>query len=162
MFKYKFDNKRYFIKYKTRLYVRNDLQFTEINIYTVTLTTRILWALLAIINTYEFETCQYNVINTFVNSDIDELIYCKLLNEWNKFNILFLLLKTLYNLKQSLILWYKHLLITLTDLKLHQISKMKCFFVNQYIIIFFFINNVVIIYNKKFIKKVDEFQIKLL
>lgn len=56
MFKYKFNNKKYFVKYKMKLYTQEDLQVIKINVYTITLIIKILQALLIIINVYEFKT----------------------------------------------------------------------------------------------------------
>ena len=77
VFKYKFDDQEYLIKYKARLCVRGDLQKTEQDTYAVILVARIFRALMAIINAFDLKTRQYDAINAFVNSEIDESIYLK-------------------------------------------------------------------------------------
>ena len=77
MFKYKFDEKRFFIKYKTRLCVKNDLQKTQQNTYAAILTVRIFRVLMTLVNVFDLEIRQYDAINAFVNSEIDEFIYLK-------------------------------------------------------------------------------------
>ena len=75
VFKYKFDDQGYLIKHKARLCARDDLQKIEQNTYAATLAARIFRALMAIVNAFDLETRQYNAINAFVNSEINEPIY---------------------------------------------------------------------------------------
>ena len=77
MFKYKFDNEKYLIKYKIRLCARDDLQQTKQNVYVATLTIKIFKALMIIVIAFNLNTRQYDAINVFVNNDIDEFTYCK-------------------------------------------------------------------------------------
>ena len=55
IFKYKFDDQRYFIEYKARLCVKENLQHIEQNIFAVTLTIRIFRALITIVAAFDFE-----------------------------------------------------------------------------------------------------------
>ena len=102
MFKYKFDNEGYLLKHKARLCARGDLQQTSQDVYAATLAIRIFRALMAIVTAFGMSTRQYDAVNAFANSDIDESTFCKSPDEWNEqSNILLQLLKTLYGLKQS-------------------------------------------------------------
>ena len=74
--------------------------------------------------------------------------------------MLLLLLKTLYELKQASTLWYRHLIKTLIDLKLEQMSEVKCLFINAYILIFFYVNDIAVLYEKKHIQQMKKFQNK--
>ena len=76
MFKYKFDIENFLIKYKVRLCVKNDLQNIEQNVYIVTLTYKIFKIFMTIINVWNLKTRQYDAVNAFTNSDIDESTYC--------------------------------------------------------------------------------------
>ncbi|KAF2141575.1 uncharacterized protein K452DRAFT_196212, partial [Aplosporella prunicola CBS 121167] len=67
VFKYKFDTKGYLIKYKVRLYVRDT--------YVATLVARTFRYLIAITAAFDLETRQYNAVNAFINSLIDEDTY---------------------------------------------------------------------------------------
>ena len=97
-----------------------------------------------IVVVFDLKTRQYDAINVFVNSEMNELIYCKLSDDWKKVNELSLLLIVFYKLKQSLAFWYKYLINTLNELKLKQMSNIKCFFINDYMIFFFFMNDIAI------------------
>ena len=160
IFKYKFDNDDYLMKHKTRLCVRENFQQTKQDVYVVTLIIKIFRAFMIIIIVFDLNTRQYDAINAFANNDIDELIYCKSFDDWkNTFNVLFFLLKTLYDLKQSSTLWYKHLSTTLNKLKLKQMLNIECLFTCDYMI-FFFVNDIAVMYYSQYFKQIDVFEQK--
>ena len=161
MFKYKFDTENYLIKHKARLCAKENLQQTDQDVYVVTLAIKIFRALMTIVVVFDLKTRQYDAINVFVNSEIDEFIYCKSSDDWKKVNELLLLLKALYELKQSLALWYKYLVNTLNELRLKQVSDIKCLFINDYMILFFFVNDIAVLYHLQNIKQMNEFEQKL-
>ena len=162
VFKYEFDDQGYLIKYKARLCVRGDLQLTNQDTYAATLAIRIFRALMAIVAAFDLETRQYDAINAFVNSKIDEPTYCIPPEGWgNAKGVLLLLLRALYGLKQSPALWYRHLSSTLIDLGLEPLPGIECVFINDYMILFFFVDDIAILYDKRHTKKIDEFQAKL-
>ena len=159
VFKYKFDEERYLVKYKAKLCVRENKQQTDQNIYAITLAIRIFRALIIIITTFDLETKQYDAINAFINSEIDESIYCISSQKWNDSEKLFFFFRALYELKQSSTLWYQHFFNILCSLRLKKISEIECLFVNEFMIIFFFVDDIAIIYDRRHVQKVDEFQI---
>ena len=159
VFKYKFDEQGYLTKYKARLCARGDLQHTEQNTFAATLAIRIFRALMAIVAAFDLETRQYDAINAFINSEIDEPTYCYTPDGWTgSKNILLLLLRALYGLKQSPALWYKHLSGTLFDLGLKNVPGIECLFVNEFMVLFFFVDDIAVIYDRRHIQKVEEFQ----
>ena len=164
IFRYKFDENEFLIKYKTRLCVKNDLQQIQQKIYAVILIVRIFRALMEIVAAYNLETRQYDAVNAFANSSIDETVYCKSFEGWFRDpQIIFLLLKTLYGLKQSFALWYKQLHHVLVEMGFEFVLKMKCLFINQnsHVFLFFFVDDIVILYDRIYIVEVDHFQTQL-
>ena len=114
-----------------------------------------------IIIVFELNIRQYDAIIVFANNDIDELTYCKSFNDWKKIhNVLFFLLKVFYELKQSLTLWYKYLLIIFNKLKLKQMSKIKCLFICDYMFLFFFVNDITVMYYSQYFKQINVFELK--
>jgi Reverse transcriptase (RNA-dependent DNA polymerase) len=101
VFKYKFDTDGYLTKFKARLCVRGDLQTTEQDTYAATLTTRMFQALMAIAAAFNLEASQFNAINAFINSDLNEEIYCQPSKGYQRPDSTWLLLRALYGLKQS-------------------------------------------------------------
>ena len=161
IFKYKFDNEEYLIKHKTRLCARNDLQQIDQNVYATTLIIKIFRIVMTIIIAFNLKTRQYDAVNVFANSEIDEPTYIKSPEEWKGHPVFLLLLRTLYGLKQSSTLWYRNLFITLNELGLEQISGIECLFICDYMILFFFVNDIVVIYDRQYFKQIDEFETKL-
>jgi hypothetical protein len=98
---------------------------------------------------FDFEIWQYDAINAFINSEIDEKLYNECSNEFSRLDYCWKLNKTLYELKQVSILWYRNLITTLKDLKLQSISRINCLFVNNWLIFFFYVNDIMIICMKE-------------
>ena len=162
LFKYKFDEQGFLLKYKARLVARGDLQHTEQDTFAATLAARIFRSLMALVAAFDLETQQYDVVNAFPNTPIDEPTYCKTPDEWTGSDlILLLLLRALYGLKQSPALWYKHFSRSLLELGLEPISRVECLFMNNYLLLFFFVDDIVVLYQAEHATQVDEFQAKL-
>jgi Reverse transcriptase (RNA-dependent DNA polymerase) len=101
VFKYKFNIDSYLTKFKAHLCAHGDLQAIEQDIYVVTLITRTFQALMAIIATFDLEAHQFDAINAFINSHLDEEVYCLPPKGFQRSDSLWLLLRALYSLKQS-------------------------------------------------------------
>lgn len=163
VFKYKFDDQGFLIKYKARLCARGDLQKTEGDTYAATLAARIFRALMALAAAFDLETRQYDAVNAFANSPINEPTYCTLPQGWDglDINILLKLLRALYGLRQSPALWYQNLSKTFLQLGLDPVPGVECCFVNDHMIVFFFVDDISVLYDKRYTKEVDEFQSRL-
>lgn len=162
VFRYKFDENRYLVKYKARLCARGDLQHTDQDTFAATLASRIFRALMALVAAFDLESWQYDAVNAFANSDVDEPIYCKLPDGWKGLqSILLLLLKALYGLKQSPALWYRHFSQTMMELGLEPVPGIDCLFTNEYVVLFFFVDDIVVLYQSEHTEHIDEFQAKL-
>jgi hypothetical protein len=148
MFKYKFDTNEYVEKFKTRLCFRNNLQMIHQNIYAITLTARTFWTLMIIATAFDLDIWQYDAMSAFINNSIDEKIYNKCLDDFLKFDYCWKLLKTLYDLKQVSILWYRNLINVLEDLKLMSMLKINCLYANDWLILFFYVNDIVVFFHE--------------
>jgi hypothetical protein len=109
VFKYKFDNEGYLIKYKARICVRGDLQTTAEDTYAATLAIRIFRALMAIAAYFNMEVRQYNTVNAFTNARLAMPVYCYPPEGFSDPDHLWELHRALYGLKTSPLLWYKEL-----------------------------------------------------
>lgn len=159
VFRYKFDNQGYLIKYKARLCARGDLQHINQDTFAATLAACIFWALMAIVAAFNLDTRQYDAINAFANSEIDEPTYCKPPKGWTGSDlILLLLLWALYGLKQSLALWYRNLSQKLVELGLEPVTGVDCLFINNYMLVFFFVDDIVVLFDCQHVKEVDKFK----
>jgi hypothetical protein len=81
IFKYKFDEKKYLVKYKIKLIIRDDMQFIKQNTYAAIFAAKIFRVFMIVVVAFDFEIKQYDAINVFANNSIDEIIYCKF---WKK------------------------------------------------------------------------------
>ena len=130
--------------------------------YAATLASCIFRVFAAIIAAFDLETCQYDAVNAFANSQIDELTYCYLPEGFQcSQKTLLLLNRVLYGFKQSPVLWYKHLSTTLIELGLDPTPGVECLFTNQYFMVFFFVDDIVTIYDRRYKHQVDTFQTQL-
>lgn len=83
VFTYKFDTEGYLLKFKARLCVRGDLQFIERDTFAATLAGKSFRSLIAITAAFDLDTLQLNAVNAFINSPIDEEIFCQIPDGYN-------------------------------------------------------------------------------
>ena len=85
-------------------------------IRATTLASTTFRTLMAMTAYFDLETCQIDVINTFVNYDLDEVVYMRLPPGFKKPGKVLLLNKALYRLRRSPLLWQKKLTDVFTNL----------------------------------------------
>lgn len=158
VFKYKFDTDGYLTKFKARICVRGDLQATEQETYAATLAARTFRALMAISAAFDLEIRQYDAVNAFVNSDLDEEIHCYCPDGFSIPGMVWRLRKALYGLKRSPLLWYRDLTTALEDLGLLPVPGVNCVYANDWLILFFYVDDVVAICPKQHIGKLQTFE----
>ena len=86
---------------------------------------------MAIIVAFDLETRQYNIVNAFANTSLPNPIACECVEEYNKPRFILRILRALYGLKISLVLWYKEFTITLENLGLYLVPRTNCLFIND-------------------------------
>src|SRR6266480_4721886 len=95
---------------------------------------------------YNLEAYQFNAVNAFTNSYMNEIIYIKYSDEFKRGNSYLLLLQVLYRLCQSPILWFKDFTKTLTKLRLKSIIEEACLFMSDELILFFYVDDIVVLF----------------
>lgn len=155
VFTYKFDTEGYLLKFKARLCVRGDLQFTERDTFAATLAGKSFRSLMAITAAFDLETLQLNAVNAFINSPIDEEIFCQIPDGYNlpeaqfpgpKSQYVIRLLRALYGLRQSPALWHNHFSTTLESFSLQPITGVNCLFKGKGLILFFYVDDICLLY----------------
>ena len=68
----------------------------------------------------------------------------------------------LYRLKILPLLWYKELTSTLAKFGLKLVLGINCLFTNGQLIVFFYVDNIAVLFTKKDLQKMEEFEAKLL
>ena len=166
VFKYKFDDNGYLVKHKARLCVRGDLQKTEQDTAAATLAIRVFRALIALTASFGLKAKQYDAVNAFINSPMNEEIYIDYPEGMelpkDSPDLCLLLLRALYGLKQSPLLWLQEVTATLLELGLHPVPRVECLFTNQWIILFFYVDDFVVLYRPQDEIKFAEFEAALL
>jgi hypothetical protein len=149
VFKYKFDEGGFLIKFKARVCVRGDLQMTEKETYAATLAAASFRLLMIIVAAFDLEMIQLDAVNAFLNSKIDdEEIYIRYPNGYEKANRILRLLRGLYGLKRSPLLWFNELTSTLKGLGFKEINSMHCVMANHVAIILFYVDDIIFLFQE--------------
>ena len=157
VFKYKFDTDGYLDKFKARICVRGDLQNTSQDTYAATLAFRTFRALMAITAAYDLEIVQLDAVNAFLNAPINEETFIQYPEGYKKPGQALRLLRALYGLRQSPLLWYKDLTATLKELGLVEVPDANCLLTNHYLTVFFYVDDIIILYHSKDSEQFESF-----
>jgi hypothetical protein len=150
VFKYKFDKHGFLQKFKARLCVRGDLQpYSHKETYAATLAGRSFRVLMAITAKFDLENRQLDAINAFTNSYLDEDIHIKFPDGYERHGWILKLIKALYGLRRSPLLWQQDLTGTFKQLGLTLCTEDPCICRNNWITVFFFVDDIVLLYRKK-------------
>ncbi|KAJ6437664.1 Cut9 interacting protein Scn1 [Purpureocillium lavendulum] len=162
VFKYKFDKHGYLQKFKARICVRGDLQQPgSKDTYAATLAGRSFRILMAITAKFDLETRQLDAINAFTNSVLDEDVYVQFPDGYRRRGWVLKLLRALYGLRRSPLLWQKDLTAAFEKLGLRQSQEEPCLFTNNWLTVFFFVDDIVLLHRAKHQRAADEFIVKL-
>lgn len=163
VFTYKLDEDGFLAKFKARLVVRGDLQpWTGEDTYASTLAARVFRFLMAITAYFGLETRQFDAVNAFLNAKMRKPAWIRLPNGYNLPGKILLLLKALYGLRISPLLWYDHLHDLMKDLGLKPIAECACLFANDKLIVFFYVDDIVVLFHHSDQAFYDEFEAKLM
>jgi Reverse transcriptase (RNA-dependent DNA polymerase) len=157
-----FDTDDYLTKFKARLCIRGDLQSTEQDTYAATLAAHTFRALMAIAAAFNLEIQQYDAVNAFVNSKLNEDIYCYSPEGFERQGSCWHLLRAFYGLKQSPLLWYTDFTAAIEELGLHPIPGINCLYANDHLLLFFYVDDIAILYSKQHHDEFKQFKHGLL
>ncbi len=110
---------------------------------------------------FDLDTRQYDAVNAFTNSHLDETVYIELPPGYEIPGWIGLLKRALYGLRRSPLLWHQELSNTLISLGLTQGSEETCIFHNDWLIVFFFVDDIVAAYRPADKAKMDQFEQQL-
>ena len=125
------DTDGYLVKFKACLCVRRDLQEPlNLDTYVTTSASRVFRTLMVIMATFSLEACQYDIVNVFINSILDETVYCGYPEGYKVDGSCLLLYKALYGLRRVPILWLKEFSKTLREMGFKEVPGEPCLFTN--------------------------------
>ncbi|KAL1952902.1 hypothetical protein VTO42DRAFT_3967 [Malbranchea cinnamomea] len=148
---YKFDDDGFLTKYKAKLCVRGDLQDPiELDRRACILAARAFRVLMAISAAFDLDIEQLDAVNAFCNSDIDELVYVEEPPGFKsrEEDSVLQLLKALYGLRHSPLLWYRELAKALRELEFEAVDEEFCLFTNGHVFVFFYVDDIILLARK--------------
>jgi hypothetical protein len=110
---------------------------------------------MAIAAYYNIELKQYNITNAFVHATMDQEVYMKMPQGYQKPGTILQVNKALYSLHISPLLWQKEFTTTLRAIRFQPVPHKLCCLIKDRVIIFFYINDIILAYHKD---KVQEAQ----
>ena len=135
---------------------KKNLQTTYENTYAAILTAKIFKIVMTIAAAFDMKIHQFDAINAFVNNKFDEKILCEWFEKFRESDKCWKLFRTLYDLKQILMLWYKKFISILKNLNLMSIFEINYLYVNNWLILFFYVDDIIVLSIKQ---NADKFQI---
>lgn len=164
VFTYKCDSDGFLQKFKARIVVRGDLEPKSPNeeVYAATLAGRTFRAMMAIACYFDLEVFQYDAVNAFVNAKIDEDVFVRCPEGFEVQGKHLLLLRALYGLRRSPLLWFNELSRTLKGLDLKPVSEAHCLFINSRILVFFYVDDICVLCHKSELPYYQSFHDKLI
>ncbi len=121
---------------------------------------------MALTASFKLNARQYDAVNAFINSQMNEEVFVDfpegMERPTNVNDPCFLLLRALYGLKQSLLLWLREVTSTLLKLGLYPVPGVDCLFTNDWLILFFYVDDFVLLYRTEDEAKFLEFEAALL
>ena len=163
VFTYKFDEDGYLLKYKARLVVRGDLQAAkDQDTYATTLATRVFRALMAIAAYFDLEIYQYDAVNAFINALVDNETFICYPDGFYEPGHCLQLLRALYGLPRSPLLWFNNLSAKLKEFGLEPVPECSCLFTNNKIVVFFYVDDIIVLFHKSSQSSYNLFHINIL
>ncbi|KAE8547619.1 hypothetical protein EYB25_009412 [Talaromyces marneffei] len=102
VFKYKFDKYGKLSKFKARICIRGDLQEpNELATRAATLASRNFRTMMSLAAVFDLEIVQYDAVNAFVNSELDEDVYTYFPDGFKEPGQAIKLKRALYRLRRS-------------------------------------------------------------
>ena len=121
---------------------------------------------MALTASFNLTARQYDAVNAFINSSMNEEIYMDypkgMKKPTNVKDPCLLLLHALYGLKQSPLLWLQEVTSTLLHLGLYPVPGVDCLFTDGSLILFFYVDDFVLLYRQEDEAGAMDFERKLL
>ena len=161
VFTYKHDDAGYLIRHKARICVRGDLQHhTGDDIYAATGAYRSFRILMALVCAFGLICHQIDFKNAFINADMDEEVYTTCPPGYGQSGKVWKLLKALYGLRKSPILWFNELVSFLQTLGFEYCPDEPCILINKEtnLILFLYVDDLLVIAQPEYLQQVNEFK----
>jgi Reverse transcriptase (RNA-dependent DNA polymerase) len=151
VFTYKTDKHGFLVKCRARIVVCGNQQkrLGDLPTRATTLASNTLRTLMAIAAKFDPELKQLDVVNAFVNCDLDELVFMKTPPGFEEQGRICRLKKALYGLRRSPLLWQLKLTDTFRSMGFKEIPQEPCVMMRNGVIVFFYVDDIVFAYRKE-------------
>jgi hypothetical protein len=158
VFKYKVDEDGYLTKFKARLCVRGDLQIMlKQDTYAGTLAIKSFRGLMAIAAVMDLNATQWDVVNAFLHSRMDEDVYVRLPEGFLIPGMCLKLLRALYGLRRSPRLWQQEFGSWLVSRGFTKVPDDPCVYRTNHIILIFYVDDIVALCRPEHQDTIDQF-----
>lgn len=149
VFTYKFDDEGFLKRAKARLCVQGNKQImTHAETRAATLAARCFRTLMSLVAAFGLEMQQFDAINAFVNSLLDEIVYVEIPpGRSNPDGKVLRLLRALYGLRRSPRLWQLELTRTLREIGLEPVNEEPCLFTGKGVILMVYVDDIILAYH---------------
>jgi hypothetical protein len=155
---YKYDKHGQLNKLKAQLVIQGDQQTKNAGeeTYTATLAVRSFRTFIAIAARFDLELVQYDVMNAFVNVDIDKEVYMQMPPGYKEAGKILQLNKALFGLRRSPLLWQRKLTTALISIGFEPVPHEPCCLTKDGILVFFYVDDIVFTYCKNHKREANE------
>ena len=158
VYNYKFDADGYLQTFKARLVARGDLQHTTEETYAATLAAQVFRAAMAVSAAFDYKIRQYDIVAAYTNANLMQPIVAHMPDGFHKEGQFLLVMKALYGLPESALLWQNHLQATLINIGLYPVPGVSCLFKNDRLTVLFYVDDIIAIYHEKDNAIADSFE----
>ncbi|KAJ5109801.1 hypothetical protein N7532_002446 [Penicillium argentinense] len=149
VFAYKSDDKGFISKFKARLCVRGDMQLpADQDTRTSTLASRTFQTLIAIMTAFDLETYQMDVVNAFLNSKLDQEVYCHYPPGMGSKGRCLKLKRAVYGLRVAGKRWENDIRSTLLSINFQHCPDDPCLYHDGKMIIMVFVDDFLALYHR--------------
>ena len=98
---------------------------------------------MAITAAFDLDTKQFDAVNAFLNSRLDEVVYTHIPEGFQVKGKAWRLSRALYGLRKSPRLWQRDLATTLQEFGLTQVPEEECLFTNNHLVVMVFVDDII-------------------
>jgi len=117
---------------------------------------------LALIIRWDLEARQFDIVNAFPNTKLDEVVYIELPDGFKIQGKIALFFQALYGLRRSSLLWQQLFIEMFTTLDFQPVFNEPCIIINDWLIVFFFVDDIIYAYRVIDEPCTNDFRMKLI